>query len=116
MAKSKNKTKKEVKKEVLDIEKTAKIIEQEEQEKQEKIKKHKFKIYKVENNSFIINIVGYAKRVYFDLPFKELEYLRDNKNSYINKLLTVYYIGDISDVFSVQILPLKSLTDIGDRF
>lgn len=82
---------------------------------EEKIKKYKVKINNVENNAIIFTLSGYSKRIYFDLPFKELEYLRDNKNSYKNKILNIYYIGDISDVFSVKILPLKNLKDIGDR-
>lgn len=84
------------------------------EEPKEEIKKHKVKINYVENNAIIFTLAGYSKRVYFDLPFKELEYLRDNKNSYKNKILNIYYIGNILDVFSVKILPLKNLSDIGN--
>ena len=84
--------------------------------KEEKIKKHKVKINYVEDNAVVITLAGYSKRIYFDLPFRELEYLKDNKNAYRNKILNIYYTGDISNVFKVCILPLKSLKDIGDRF
>ena len=79
----------------------------------EELKKHISKIMTVENNAVIISIAGYAKRVYFDFNFKDLEYYREHKNAYINKMLTIWYIGDITNAFTVKILPIKDLTDIG---
>lgn len=84
--------------------------------KEEQIKKHKVKINYVEDNAIVFTLAGYSKRIYFDLPFKELEYLKDNKKAYRNKILNIYYTGDISDAFNVCILPLKNIEDIGDRF
>ena len=81
----------------------------------EQIKQHKVKINKVENNAVIVKIGGYDKRIYFDLNFKELEYIRDHKNAYINKMLTIYYMGDITNAFGVTILRIKNLSDIGSR-
>ena len=84
--------------------------------KEEKIKKYKVKINYVEDNAIVFTLAGYSKRIYFDLPFKQLEYLRDNKKSYINKILNIYYTGDISNAFGVSILPLKNIEDIGNKF
>jgi hypothetical protein len=85
-------------------------------EEEIKIKKYKAKINKVEDNAVIINLSGYSKRVYFDLSFNDLEYLRKNKKAYTNRVLDIYYIGDISNIFKVTILPLKSLDDIGNGY
>lgn len=82
----------------------------------EEIKKYKVKINYVENNAIVFTLCGYSKRIYFDLPFKELEYLRENKNTYRNKILSIYYIGDITDITNVKILPLKNISDIGNKF
>lgn len=82
----------------------------------EDIKIYKTKIYNVEDKALLITIGGVPKRVYFDLSFKDLEYYKDNKDSYKNKLLTIYYIGDLSDLKKVKILPVKNLDDIGGRF
>jgi hypothetical protein len=85
-------------------------------EKQEEIKKYKAKIYNVEDKAVLVNFLNTPKRIYFDLTFKELEYYKENKNSYKNKTLNIYYIGDITDKKTIKILPIKSLEDIGDRF
>ena len=85
-------------------------------EPREQIKKHKIKINYVEDSAVVVTLAGYSKRIYFDLPFKELEYLRENKNAYRNKVLDIYYIGNIADAFNVTILPLKNLSDIGNGY
>jgi len=85
-------------------------------EEEIKIKKYKVKIRKVEDNAIIVNIAGYSKRVYFDLTFNDLDYLRKNKKAFTNRIVDIYYIGDISDAFKVTILPLKGLEDIGSGY
>jgi NAD/NADP transhydrogenase alpha subunit len=84
-----------------------------EKEKDEKINMFKVKINYVEDNAIVTTVAGYAKRIYFDLTFKDLEYIKENKKAYENKMLTIYYIGDILDAFNTKILPIKSLDDIG---
>ena len=54
-------------------------------EEEIKIKKYKVKIRKVEDNAIIVNIAGYSKRVYFDLTFNDLDYLRKNKKAFTNR-------------------------------
>ena len=96
-----------------------KAIEKEElieEEPIEEIKMTKVKIYNVEKKAFLANVFGIPKRIYFDLAFKDLEYLHDNLQSYKNKMLRIYYIGNPSDMRNVRILPIKSLEDIGNRF
>jgi len=85
-------------------------------EEEIKIKKYKVKIRKVEDNAIIVNIAGYSKRVYFDLTFNDLDYLRKNKKAFTNRIVDIYYIGDISDAFKVTILLLKGLEDIGNGY
>lgn len=80
------------------------------------IKKYKVRIYNVEDNCVLANVGSTPKRIYFDLTFKDLEYYREHKNSYKNKILNIYYIGNLSDIKNVKILPIKSLDDIGGRF
>jgi hypothetical protein len=82
-------------------------------DKEEKINMFKVRISYVEDNAIVATVAGYAKRIYFDLTFKDLQYLKDNKKAYENKMLTIYYIGDVLDAFNTKILPIKSLTDIG---
>ena len=93
-----------------------KNIEVKEELKEEQIKKHKVKINYVEDNAVVVTLAGYSKRIYFDLPFRDLEYIRENKNAYRNKILNIYYTGNIADAFNVSILPIKDMKDIGDRF
>ena len=80
----------------------------------DEIKMFKIKINYVEDNSIVVNLSGYSKRIYFDLPFNELDYIRSNKNQYKGKIVTIYYIGNISDPFTVKILPIKSIGLIGN--
>jgi len=110
-------------KELLDVEyaevdtskKKEKIVKKTNKVETDEIKKHKVKIYNVENVAFIANVGNVPKRIYFDLSFKDLEYLREHKESYKNKILTIYYTGNIADMSTVKILPVKSLEDIGSR-
>lgn len=111
MAKKKSKIKTENDK---NIEEQYQNEEQIQQESIEEIKKYKVKINKVEDNAVIVTLAGYSKRIYFDLPFRQLESLRGNKQAYTNKIIDIFYIGDISDIFNVRILPLKSIEDIGN--
>ena len=78
----------------------------------EEIKRYKLKILYVENNALVVNLFGWSKRVYFDLPFSQLDYIRCNKNRYKGKLVDIAYMGDISKPFEVKILPLKSIDSI----
>lgn len=88
----------------------------EEVEEVEEIKMYKVKINYVEDDSIVVNLSGFSKRIYFDLPFNVLEYLRENKNQYNGKFVKIYYIGNILDPFTVKILPLKSMDVIGDIY
>ena len=110
-----DKENKKRKKKINKIENKDIKIEKVETEKEEEIKKFMVRINKVEDNAIIATIGGYSKRIYFDLSFRDLEYLRDHRRAYINKMLTIYYIGDIFDAFKVKILPIKSLEHIGSR-
>jgi hypothetical protein len=80
----------------------------------DEIKVFKVKINYVEENSLVVNLHGWAKRINFELSFNDLDYIRQNKKSYSNKYLTIWYVGDILNPFTVNILPIKSLNDIGD--
>lgn len=116
MAGRPRKNKPKEKKEIIELIEEKPIIIEEPEE--EEIKKHKLKINEVDvkhgrKPAFIVSIGGHSKRIYFDLTFKELGYLKDNKNAYINKMLTIYYIGDINNAFNIKILPIRSLSDIG---
>lgn len=91
------------------------VVENIHPEDMDEIKMYKVKINYVEDNDIVVTLHGFAKRVYFDLPFGELDYIRNHKLSYKNKFLTIYYIGNILDAFSVNILPIKTLEDIGNR-
>ncbi len=92
----------------------SKNIEKEQEiEKEEKINMFKVRISYVEDNAIVATVAGYAKRIYFDLTFKDLQYLKDNKKAYENKMLTIYYIGEVLDAFNTKILPIKNLDDIG---
>jgi len=77
----------------------------------EEIKEYKVKIIKAEDKAFIVEFFGYSKRIYFDLPFNQLEYVRSNKSKYKNKLLRIYYIGELN-AFTGTILPVTSLDDV----
>ena len=107
-------------KELIDVEyrevPTSKKTKKSKKVEVDEIKKHKVKIYNVEDVAFLANFGGIPKRIYFDLSFKDLEYVRANKNSYKNKFLTVYYTGNIADMSTVKILPVKNLEDIGSRY
>lgn len=84
-------------------------------EKKEELKTTAVRINTVEDDAFIATIGGYSKRIYFDLSFEDLKYLRDNKLSFVGKMLTIFYLGDIEKAFEVTILPFKSFTNIGSR-
>ena len=76
----------------------------------------KIKINYVEDSSIVVTLGGYSKRIYFDLPFSQLEYIREYRSQYKGKMLTIYYIGNILDPFTVKILPVKSIEDIGTPY
>lgn len=80
------------------------------------IQMFKVKINYVEDNSVVVTLGGYSKRIYFDLSSHDLEYIRDHKLEYGGKLLTIYYMGDVSNPFTVKILPVKSIQDIGSVY
>lgn len=80
------------------------------------MKKCKLKILYVEDNALVVDLLGWSKRVYFDLPFSQLEYIRSNKNNYKGKLVEVVYVGDLKDAFKVKILRLKNIDDIGSKY
>lgn len=101
----------------VDLKESSKNSYQDEVVKEiESIKTHRVRINYVEDNAIVINLSGWAKRVYFDLSFGELDYIRCNKKKYNNKLLKLLYIGDINKPFEVKILPIKSLDDIGNPY
>ena len=113
MAKEKKVKKPKLNKETIEVIEEIIELKNKKIEKEEEIKTTKVKINKVEDNAFVVRVGGHFKRVYFDLTFKELDYLRNNKNAYIGKMLTVLYMGDIDDAFNVKIIRVKQLSDIG---
>lgn len=68
----------------------------------EEIKTSSFKVLKKEENSAIVNIEGWRMRVYFDGILTEDEKAKIIKG----KNILIDYVGDLADVFSVQLQPL----------
>lgn len=57
-------------------------------------------IHEIEEKSVIVNIQGWRMRVYYDVDFN-YENLREGQN------ITVKYLGDIEDPFSIVFEKLK---------
>jgi len=71
----------------------------------EDIKSTEFKVLKKEDNSAILNVLGWRMRVYFDKNLTNEQISKVMNGKYI----TVDYIGSLEDVFSIK---LQHLTNI----
>jgi len=70
-----------------------------------KIKSTEFKVLKKEDTSAILSVLGWRMRVYFDNNLTD-----EQKNNVSNgKYITVKYVGNLEDVFSIR---LERLTEI----
>jgi hypothetical protein len=67
---------------------------------EEQPKQVEIKIDEVENFAIIVNVQGWRMRVYYDVDFN-YENLRQGQ------FITVSYLGDIEDPFSIQFEKLK---------
>jgi hypothetical protein len=67
---------------------------------EEQPKQVEIKIDEVENFAIIVNVQGWRMRVYYDVDFN-YENLRQSQ------FITVSYLGDIEDPFSIQFEKLK---------
>lgn len=68
-----------------------------------KINSIELPILQLEDNSAIVKLNGWRKRVYFDLPKKEKAKLKKGM------LINIKYEGDIKDVHTVKFLPLDKI-------
>ena len=66
------------------------------------IKSAQFKVLKKEDNCAILSVLGWRMRVYFDETLIEDQISKVTNGKYI----TVDYIGDLKDVFSVKLQKL----------
>ncbi|MNF89823.1 hypothetical protein D3C84_723620 [compost metagenome] len=67
------------------------------------VNKIELPIHEVEEKSVIVNIQGWRIRAYFDKSLTE-----DQKSKYtLGRTITVEYTGDIEDIHSIKLLPLK---------
>lgn len=78
--------------------------------KQEQIKVEQPKtvdliVVKVEENAAIIKLNGWRMRVYFEKSLLK----EDREKISIGRIIKVNYFGDITNVHSIQLLPLKSV-------
>jgi len=69
------------------------------------VKSAEFKVLEKETDSAILNVLGWRMRVYFDKSLTKEQKEKISKG----KLITVKYIGDLEDVFSVE---LQKLTEV----
>jgi len=69
------------------------------------IKSAHFKVLKKEDNAAILNVCGWRIRVYFDETLTEKQIGKVSNGKYI----TVGYVGNLEDVFSVK---LQRLTKV----
>lgn len=69
------------------------------------IKSAHFKVLKKEDNAAILNVCGWRMRVYFDETFTEEQITKVSNGKYI----TVDYVGNLEDVFSIK---LQRLTKV----
>jgi hypothetical protein len=78
------------------------IEKQLEKERKVEISKEvQLEVHDVEEESLIVNVDGWRKRVYFD------ESLTKEQKEKIGRLINVKYFGDLEDVHSLKFLPLK---------
>jgi ribosomal protein S1 len=76
------------------------------QEKKEPIEVSKvvsLKVLEVEEESIMVNIDGWRMRVYFDQSLNK----EQKEKFHVNREIEVKYFGDIEDVHSLRLLPLK---------
>ena len=66
------------------------------------VNKIELDVHEVEEQSVIVNIQGWRIRAYFDKALTE-----EQKAHYSKGRITVEYTGDIEDVHSIKLLPLK---------
>jgi len=72
------------------------------------VKSAEFKVLEKETDSAILNVLGWRMRVYFDKSLTKEQKEKISKG----KLITVKYIGDLEDVFSVE---LQKLTEVWNK-
>ncbi|MNG27320.1 hypothetical protein D3C84_1124240 [compost metagenome] len=67
------------------------------------VNKIELQIHEIEEKSVIINIQGWRIRAYFDNSLK-----KEQKELFtVGRTITVEYTGDIEDIHSIKLLPLK---------
>lgn len=69
--------------------------------KEPELKEVLLEVHDVEEDALIVNINGWRKRVYFD------ELLTKEQKEQFGRLINVKYFGDLEDVHSLKLLPLK---------
>lgn len=78
------------------------VSEKQPEPKVEVSKEVELEIHEKEDNAIIVNIDGWRMRVYFDESLKQ-----EQKENLSRGKVLVRYFGDIEDVHSLRLLPLK---------